>query len=75
MNHSVVMNQLMGKSVVNVLVVCRKGRLLEMLGLIVKIKKWIKESIELFNESEKFRIKNDLPHSADFGHYGYSEVR
>lgn len=46
-----------------------------MLGLIAKIKKWIKECIEVYNESEKFRIEHDLPHSADFGHYGYSEVR
>lgn len=46
-----------------------------MLGLIAKIKKFIKECIELFNEAEKFRIKNDLPHSADFNHYGYSQIR
>lgn len=36
-----------------------------MLDLIAKIKKFIKECVELFNEAERFRIEHDLPHYED----------
>lgn len=41
----------------------------------VKIKKWIKESIELFNEVEKFRVEHNLPDSTDCNFYGFSEIK
>lgn len=36
-----------------------------MLGLIAKIKNWIKEYIEIFNEVEKFNIEHNLPNYID----------
>lgn len=75
MNHSVVLNQLMGRNVENVLHVCIKGRLLEMLGLIVRIKNFVKECIETFNEVEKFRVEHNLPNSVDCNFYGFSEIK
>ena len=46
-----------------------------MLDLITKIKNWIKECIETFNEVEKFRVEHNLPNSADCNFYGFSEVK
>ena len=46
-----------------------------MLGLIAKIKNWIKECIEAFNEVEKFRIEHNLLSSVDCNFYGFSEVK
>ena len=46
-----------------------------MLGLIAKIKNWIKECIETFNEVEKFRVEHNLPNSTDCNFYGFSEIK
>ena len=46
-----------------------------MLDLIAKIKKWIKECIELYNEVEEFRVEHNLPSSVDCNYYGYSQVK
>lgn len=46
-----------------------------MLGLIAKIKNWIKECIETFNEGEKFRVEHNLPSSIDCNYYGYTQVK
>ena len=75
MNRLVVLNQLMGKNVENVHHVYINGRHLGMLDLIAKIKNWIKECIETFNEVEKFRIEHNLPTSVDCNFYGFSEVK
>jgi len=37
-----------------------------MLGLIVKIKNWIKECFEMFNEAEKFKVENNLLNPTDY---------
>jgi hypothetical protein len=46
-----------------------------MLGLIVRIKNFVKECIKTFSEGEKFRMNHNLLNSTDFHYYGYSEVK
>ena len=46
-----------------------------MSDLIAKIKNWIKECIELYNEVEEFRIEHNLPNSVECSFYCFSEIR